>query len=223
MIQLAGSGPNPKRQLGPHAHSIYTSPDDAFVYACDLGSDKVWIFKFDAGDGTLVPSDPPFARVPPGSGPRHLAFNPNGKFVYVSNEMGHDVTVFTRNASTGDLTVLETVGTLPAGTPEGNVTTAEIALHPSGKWLYVSNRGCDTISAFAVGEDGRIKLIQSVAAGVKFPRNFGLDASGQWMITAGQNDGRIAVLKVDPASGRLSATDQSAQVGSPVCVLFEGK
>jgi 6-phosphogluconolactonase len=221
-IPFAGSGPNAKRQEGPHAHSIYVSPDDAFVYACDLGSDRVWIFKFDGGAGTLVPATPPFAIVPPGSGPRHLAFSLDGKYVYVANEMGHTVSVFFRDVATGILHPLQTVDALPAGTPAENVTTAEIVLHPSGKWVYVSNRGCDTVSVFAPDPMGRLNLIQSISAGVNFPRSIAVDPSGRWMIAAGQKDNRIAVLKIDPQTGLLSATLQSAQVGSPVCILFEG-
>jgi 6-phosphogluconolactonase len=221
-VQFTGSGPNAKRQQGPHAHSIYVSPDDAFVYACDLGSDHVWIFKFDGAAGTLVPATPPFAIVPPGSGPRHLAFSLDGKYVYVANEMGHTVSVFFRDVATGVLNPLQTIDALPAGTPAENVTTAEIVLHPSGKWVYVSNRGCDTVSVFAPDSMGRLNLIQSISAGVNFPRSIAVDPSGRWLITAGQKDSRIAVLKIDPQTGLLSATLQSAQVGSPVCILFEG-
>jgi 6-phosphogluconolactonase len=222
-VQFSGSGPDADRQAGPHAHSIYVSPDDAFVYSCDLGSDRIWIFRFDAARGTLVANDPPFAQVPPGSGARHLVFGRDGELVYVSNETGHSISVFARNLSTGNLTPLQTVTSLPPGMPDAEAATAEIALHPNGKWLYVSNRGSDTISAFAVGPSGRLKFMQSLAAGVKSPRSFAIDPVGRWMIVAGQNDNRIAVLKIDPASGELSTTDQSAQLGSPVCVLFQTK
>ncbi len=220
LISFTGSGPDPVRQKKSYAHSIYADPANKFVYACDLGSDHVWIFHLDAADGALTPGDPPSANVPPGSGPRHLAFDRTGNFVYVANEMGASVTTFSRDAATGALTAIETVSTLPAGTSAKGVTTAEIVLHPSGKWLYVSNRGCDTISVFAVGVAGRLQLIQSTSSVAKFPRSFAVDPSGHWLIAAGQKDNRIAVLKIDPTTGKLTATDESVAVGDPTCVLF---
>ncbi len=223
LVAFTGSGPNPSRQKKPYAHSIYPDPANKFIYACDLGSDRVWNFKLDAAHATLTPNDPPAIKVPPGSGPRHLAFAPNGQFVYVANEMGLTVAVFARDAVTGHLTLLETVPTLPPGTPGEGVTVAEVCCHPSGKWLYVSNRGCDTLSVFSIAADGRLTLQQSVPSVVQFPRSFALDPSGQWLIAAGQKDNKIAVFKIDPATGQLSATDQSAQVGTPVCVLFTTK
>jgi 6-phosphogluconolactonase len=219
-VQFTGSGPNLDRQKKPYAHSIYVGPDNRFVYACDLGSDHVWIFKLDAARGTLAPADPPAAKVPPGSGPRHLAFSPDGRFVYVANEMGGSVTVFSRDAVAGALTALETISALPPGISAKGVSTAEIFCHPSGKWLYVSNRGCDTISVFAIALDGGLELIQSVPSVARFPRSFALDPEGRWLIVAGQKDNRIAVLKIDPATGRLTATDQAAEVGIPTCVIF---
>jgi 6-phosphogluconolactonase len=217
--RFSGSGPNP-RQARPHAHSVYVSPENTVVYSCDLGSDNVWIFRFDAFDGGLAPATPPSAKVPPGSGPRHLAFHPNGKFVYVDGEMGHNVTVFTRDAGSGALTALETVPTLPGGTPGDGITTAEVACHPSGKWLYVSNRTIDTITVFKIGDDGRLSLVQSTSSVAKFPRDFTIDPTGQWLLSAGQNDNRIAVLKIDQATGLLADTGQSAVVVAPVCILF---
>jgi 6-phosphogluconolactonase len=223
LMQFTGSGPDPKRQKKPYAHSVYVDPKNKFVYSCDLGSDSVWIFKFDAVHGALVPSDPPAAKVPPGSGPRHLAFHPNGNFVYVVNEMGLSVTVFAREPDSGALTALETVSTLPSGTSAKGATTAEICCHPSGKWLYVSNRGFDTISVFTIAPNGRLSLLQNTSSVVKFPRNFAIDPTGRWLIAAGQKDNQIAVLKIDQATGQLTATDQSAAVDAPVCVLFVPK
>jgi 6-phosphogluconolactonase len=223
LMPFTGSGPDPKRQTKPYAHSIYADPGNKLVYACDLGSDHVWIFKFDAARGTLVPGDPPFAKVPPGSGPRHLAFCPGGRFIYVANEMGHSVTVLARDIGSDALNPLETVSTLPPGTPTQGVTTAEIVCHPSGKWLYVSNRGCDTISEFSIAPDGRLTLIQSVSSVAQVPRNFALDPTGCWLIAAGQKSNRLAVFKIDPATGRLTATDQFVEVAGPTCVLFSTK
>jgi 6-phosphogluconolactonase len=223
LMQFTGSGPDPGRQKKSYAHSVYVDPKNEFIYSCDLGSDSVWIFKFDAIKGTLMPANPPMAKVPPGNGPRHLAFHPDGKFVYVANEMGRSVTVFARDIASGALTALETVPTLPSGTPAKDTATAEICCHPSGKWLYVSNRGIDTISVFAIASNGRLSLLQSASSVAKFPRSFAIDPTGQWLITAGQKDNRIAVLKIDRTTGQLTATDQSAAVDAPVCVLFVPK
>ena len=219
LIPFTGSGPNPSRQKKPFAHSIYPGPLNDFVYACDLGTDSVWSFKLGPG-ATLTPAVPPAAKVPPGSGPRHLAFSADGRFAYVVNEMGVSTSVFARDSSTGALTLLDTESNVWPGDPIASTTAAEIVDHPSGKWLYVSNRGRDTLSVFAIDANGGIKLIQNVPSPVKFPRSIALDPTGHWLIAAGQNDDRIAVVKVDPATGKLTLTDTSAVVGSPVCVLF---
>jgi len=214
------SGPDKARQTSSHAHSIYPDPEDKFVYVCDLGGDDVWIYKFDAVQGTLRPSASLLAKVPPGSGPRHLAFHPNGRFVYIANEMGHSVTAFSRDAASGALTTIETVSTLSPGISAQGVTTAEIVCHPSGKWLYVSNRGCETISVFSISVDGRLDLIQSVPCIAQLPRNFALDPTGRWLIVAGQKGNQLAVLKINPLTGQLTATDQVAAVKAPMRVLF---
>lgn len=219
-VQFEGSGPNEARQKGPHGHSIYTDAANQFVYSCDLGTDNVWVFKFDAAKGTLTPANPPSGKVPPGAGPRHLALHPTGKFAYANNELDLSVTAFSRDPATGALNALHTLPTVPEGTERKGVSTAEIFTHPTGKWLYVSNRGHDTIAVYAIGADGKLTWIENAPAQVKVPRGFAIDPAGKWLITAGQNDNRIAVLKIDPPTGKLSATDQSAEVGSPVCVLF---
>jgi 6-phosphogluconolactonase len=219
-VQFSGSGPHPLRQKKSHAHAIYTDPEDRFAYACDLGSDKVWIFHYD--HGRLTPADPSAGLAPPGGGPRHLALHPNGRFAYVNNEMGLSVTVFSRDQKSGALTGMQTLPTSekPAGTAPG-VTTSEIHCHPLGKWLYISSRGDDIIAAYAVGEDGRLTLIQNSPAGVQSPRGMGLDPSGKWIVVAGQKDHRLVSLKIDPASGKLSASAHTAEVPAPVCVVFE--
>ena len=137
--------------------------------------------------------------------------------------MGHSVTAFSRNGDTGALTRRQTVSTLPVGTLTQGVTTAEIVCHPSGRWLYVSNRGCETISLFSIAPDGSVALTESVPSPAKFPRNFALDPSGCWLIVGGQKDNRLAVMKIDLATGRLTPTDQAATVTDPTCVLFYGK
>jgi len=220
-VQFSGSGPDPRRQTKPYAHSIYADPADRFVYSCDLGTDHVWIFKFDATTGTLPPNDPPAAKVPPGGGPRHLAFHPGGRFVYVNNEMGQSVTTFARDAATGALTPLQTLSSLPAGIhTTGMVTTSEIFCHPSGKWLYVSNRGHDSIATYAIAADGMLTWLDDAPSPVKMPRGFAIDPTGRWLIAAGQDDNKITVLKIDQDTGKLSPTGEFADVGIPVCVIF---
>jgi len=221
-IAFTGTGLDPKRQQKPYAHSIYTDPQDRFVYACDLGTDSIWTFAFDPGKGTLTPTAPPAAKVPPGGGPRHLALHPDGGFAYANNEMGLSVTAFSRNQKTGILSPIQTVPTLPPGAMEDGVTTAEIQCHPNGKWLYVSNRGHDSIAIFSIGSDGKLTRIGTAPCGVKVPRGFSIDPSGRWLVVGGQNDNRLTVLKIDPASGQLSPTGHYTEVGSPVCVLFPG-
>lgn len=219
-IQYTGSGPNPNRQTEPHAHSIYTDPANKFVYSPDLGTDNVWIFQFDPAKGTLTPANPPSSKVPPGAGPRHLAIHPNGRLAFTCNELGLSVTAFQRDEATGALTPLDTTSTLPPGTDPEGFSTAEIFCHPNGQWLYVSNRIHDTLAVLSIGADGRLKLIQNGPAGVTVPRGFALDPSGKWLIAGGQDDDRIAVHRIDPATGLLTLTSESAEVGSPVCVLF---
>jgi len=219
-IPFTGSGPDPKRQKEAHAHSTYTSSDNCFVYVCDLGTDNVFVFKLNAAEGTLTPNDPPSAKVPPGGGPRHLAFHPAGGFVYVCNEMGMSVTAFKLDPASGTLTPLQTLPTVPADF-SGRASVAEIFCHPGGKWLYVSNRVHDSIAVFAIAPDGKLTWLQDMPAQVQIPRGFAIDPTGQWLIVAGQKDNRIAVLKIDPATGKLSATDQTAAVGAPVCIIFE--
>jgi 6-phosphogluconolactonase len=225
LLHITGSGPNRTRQTQAHPHAMYIDPENRHVYACDLGTDKIWIFDIDAASGALTPatlsSGSPCAEVPPGSGPRHLAFSPNGRFVYVNGEMGLNVTVFKRQPANGELTPIQTVSTMPPGADPAGATTAEIFCHPTGKWLYVSNRGCGTIAVFAIGSDGRLTLLEDAPAGVKVPRGFGIDPTGHWLIAGDQAGDKIAVLKIDPETGKLSATGQIVPLGSPVCVVFE--
>lgn len=225
-VAFTGSGPNPARQTKPYAHATYTDAGNRHVYACDLGSDHVWVFDFDAERGTLTPANPPFARVSPGSGPRHLAFSPSQQFAYVNGEMGLNVTVFARDVTSGALTERQNLSTVPLNSESNGLATAEIFCHPNGKWLYVSNRdvagkGRDSISVFKIDGDGLLERIQTLPANVKIPRGFNLDPSGCWLVACGQDDNRIRVFAIDPYNGKLTATDQTALVGAPMCVVFE--
>jgi 6-phosphogluconolactonase len=229
LIAFSGSGPNLERQKEPHAHSVYVDSENRFLYACDLGSDRIWIFRLDEKGG-LIPADPPAAIAPAGSGPRHLTFSADGPLVYVANELGVSTSVFSRNPSTGALALIATEDNIAPGWPKGT-GSAEISLHPSGKWLYVSTRLEDMMTVFSIDPAFQntptnlnrtpLRREEIVPSPVKFPRSFAIDPSGQWLVVAGQTDDRISVMKIDPASGRLTSTDEYASVGSPVCVLFE--
>jgi 6-phosphogluconolactonase len=220
VVQNAGTGPNKSRQEGPHLHAIYADASNRFVYACDLGTDEVLMFRLDSPTGSLAPLSPRSAKVPPGGGPRHLALHPNGRFVFVNDEMTSAVTVFERDKSSGVLNPVQTISTLPDGRDVPGNSTAEIFLHPNGKWLYVSNRGHDSIAAFSVGEDGKLSVLQIAPAGVSIPRGFGIDPSGRWLVAAGQKSNDLTALAIDQTSGKLSAGPNKISVDKPVCVAF---
>ena len=221
-IQHQGSGVNRGRQEAPHGHAIVTDPGNKFALACDLGLDKVLIYKLDAKKGSLTPNDPPFGRVAQGSGPRHIAFHPSGKFAWVINEMVCTVTSFSFDPKRGELKELQTISSLPADTkmiPSYN--TAEILAHPSGKFVYGSNRGHDTLAVYAVDrKQGTLKLVEHVSTQGKTPRSFGIDPSGRWLLAANQSSDTVVVFAIDPATGKLKPTGQSIEVGSPVSVVF---
>lgn len=220
-VQFSGSGPHPSRQKKSFAHAIYSDAADDFVYACDLGADKVWSFRFDKEAGTLTATPQGSGQVPPGGGPRHLAFHPNGRFAYANNEMGLTVTAFARDPASGELTALGTVPTSEKLTgPTDGVTTSEIICHPNGKWLYVSNRGDDIIAVFAIADDGSLTLVENVPAGVAIPRGMGLDPSGNWLVVAGQKDNRLTTFQIDQTSGRLTPSGKTADAPAPICIIF---
>ena len=221
-VQFSGSGPNPSRQTAPHAHSVYTDAKGHFVYCCDLGTDNIWIYKYDAERGAIDYDSVQTARVPPGGGPRHLAFHPNGNYAYVNNEMGLTVSVFERNAASGALSIIQNISTVPEGTSHAQgASTAEIAIHPSGKWLYVSNRGADTIAVYEINPDGKLTRIEYAKSIVEMPRGFAIDPTGRWLVAAGQKDNRITVLEINQGTGHLTPTDQIEAAGCPVCVIFQ--
>ncbi len=219
-IQHAGSSLNPDRQSGPHAHSIFPSPDNRFTLDCDLGLDKISINHLDASTAKLTPNDPPFATVVPGSGPRHLVFSADGKFVYVINEMGGTVTVFSYAAPDAAMTGVQTISTLPKDF-SGNNTTAEIALHPNGKFLYASNRGHDSIAVFTVDQKtGKLKFVEHQSTQGHTPRHFAIDPTGHWLLAENQGSDSVIVFAIDADTGKLKPTGQSIAVGAPVCAVF---
>ncbi len=220
-IQHQGSSMNKQRQEGPHAHFITTDPANRFALTCDLGLDKVFVYRLDTATGTLTPNNPPAATLEPGSGPRHLAFSPNGRFVYVINELASTLTVFGYDARRGVLNTLQTVSTLPADYTGKNNSTAEVQVHPSGNFVYGSNRGHDSIAVFAVDPpSGKLSLVQHQSTLGKMPRHFTLDPAGNWLIAENQETDNMAIYSVDKSTGRLTPTGQVLSVGAPVCAVF---
>jgi 6-phosphogluconolactonase len=219
-VQHSGSGPNKERQEGPHAHYIATSADNRFVFVVDLGLDEVVVYRFDPAKGSLTPNDPPFAKLAPGAGPRHLAFHPNGKFAYVLNEVNSTVTAFAYDAKNGSFSTLQTLSTIPKDFTAHN-DTAEIVVHPSGKFLYASNRGRDSIAEFTIDPaKGTLILAGDFSTRGKTPRNFALDPTGKVLLAANQESNNIVVFRIDQFTGALAATGQVAQVPAPVDIVF---
>ena len=221
-IQHEGKSVNPRRQEGPHAHSVNMSPDNRFAVAADLGLDKLLVYKLDTDTSKLEANDPPSVSVAPGAGPRHFAFHPSGKYAYVINELACTITAFEYDADSGVLTAIETVSNLPPGeSVQEGYSTAEVQVHPSGRYVYGSNRGHDTISVFAVDEKtGKLTQIQNESTQGSTPRGFGIDPTGQFLLAGNQASDTVTVFRIDPNSGKLKPTGQQLEVGSPVCVKF---
>jgi 6-phosphogluconolactonase len=219
-VKHHGSGPNQERQQGPHAHYIETSPDNRFVFVADLGLDEILIYRFDVAKGALTANDPPFAKLAPGAGPRHVAIHPNGKIVFVVGELNSTVTSFGFNPANGALRELRVVSTLPKEF-RGQNDAAEIAVHPSGKWLYVSNRGRDSIALFAIDPGkGTLERIRDFSTGGSEPRHFAIDPTGGYLLAENQNSNGIVLFRIDAASGGLTPTGEAIAVPSPVCLVF---
>jgi 6-phosphogluconolactonase len=219
-VQHVGSGPNKERQEGPHAHYIGSSADNRFVFVVDLGLDEVVVYHFDPAKGSLTPNHPPFVKVAPGAGPRHLAFHPNGKFAYMLSEVNSTVTIFAYDSKNGSFSTLQTLSTIPKDFTAHN-DTAEIVVHPSGKFLYASNRGHDSIAEFSIDPvRGTLTLVGHFSTEGKTPRNFALDPTGKFLLAANQESNNIVVFRIDQSTGALSATGQVAQVPAPVDIVF---
>ena len=217
-VQHEGSGVN-TRQKGPHAHMVQLSADNRFILVPDLGADQVITYRLDPAKGSLV-AEPTATHGTPGLGPRHLAFNPQGKFDYLINEMGSAVTAFRFNASSGRLTPLQTISTLPKEFA-GTNNSAEIEVHPSGKFVYASNRGDNSIAMFSADtKTGRLTATGRVPTGGKTPRNFTIDPTGAYLLAANQDSGTILTFRIDQATGKLTPTGEQASVPQPVCLLF---
>ncbi len=220
VIQHTGTGPNHERQEGPHPHFVGTDPDNHFLFVPDLGSDRIVIYKLDPEKRTLSPHGA--GRCPPGSGPRHLVFHPNGRFVYVVNELAITVTAFRFDPKAGTLTEIQTIEALPAKDKKLPSTAAEIFIQPSGKYLYTSTRNDDTITTFAVDpESGQLKFVEREPIRGSHPRSFNLDPSGKWLLAAGRDSNTIAVFRIDEKTGRLVFNDRVVNSPSPICIVMQ--
>lgn len=220
MKQGRGSSINRERQEGPHAHCIVLDPTNRFAYSCDLGTDKIMIFRFDAGKGKLLPNEPPWVQTKPGAGPRHLAFPPNGKYVFVLNELHSTVTAFARDRRKGSLKELQTLTTLPKDFT-GTNTSADIHVSSDGRFLYCSNRGHDSIAIFMIDpRHGSLTSVGHESTRGMTPRNFAIDPTGAFLLVANQKSDNIVVFRLDQRTGRLSSTGQVVEAPSPVCLKF---
>lgn len=219
-IQHEGSSINRRRQEGPHAHSVNLDAANRFALVADLGLDKILTYRFDSSAGTLTAAKPPWTAVAAGSGPRHFAFHPSGRFAYVIHELSSRVSLFSYDPEEGSLRELQSVSTLPPDF-SGKNSTAEVQVSPSGRFLYGSNRGHDSIAVFSIDESsGRLTLIEHESTQGEIPRNFGIDPSGRFLIAANQNSDRLVVFRIHSKNGQLTPAGHSAEVPSPVCVRF---
>ena len=219
-IQHYGTGVNKERQEGPHVHSINLSPDNRFAYVADLGIDKIMIYKFDQESGALTDNQPAFFQAKPGAGPRHFTFHPNEKFAYLINELDNTILVLDFNAENGELREVQNISTLPESY-QGDSKTAEIKVHPNGRFLYASNRGHDSIAIYAIKfNTGKLELIDFQTSNIKNPRHFNINASGKFCIVGNQDTDTILLFKINPKNGLLIPTNTAFSVGQPVCIKF---
>ncbi len=218
--QHTGKGSNLEQQQGPHAHSTVISPNNRYVFVNDLGLDKVFSYRLDPANGKLTPNDPPWTSVASKSGPRHIAIHPNRRWAYSINEIASTITVFRYDDKRGTLSETQTIGTLPADF-HGENSTAEIVVHPNGRFVYGSNRGNDSIAVFAVDAgSGKLTLVEHVSTQGKAPRNFAIDPTGNYLLAANQQTGNVVEFRVDAKTGKLTATGKTLNIPAPVCVLF---
>jgi 6-phosphogluconolactonase len=219
-VQHQGTSVNPQRQEGPHAHCVLLDPANRFVLVADLGLDRILVYRYDAARGKLTPNNPPGVAAAPGAGPRHLAFHPNGRYVYAINEINSTMTAYAYDGDRGVLTPLQTVSTLPAGFT-GNNSGAEVQVHPSGRFLYGSNRGCDSIAIFAIDPGtGKLRSVGQQGSHVKTPRNFAIDPTGTALVVANQDGDSLVVFRIDAGTGELRPSGPVVAAPMPVCVVL---
>jgi 6-phosphogluconolactonase len=225
VVMHTGNGPNPARQGEPHPHYITTDPSGRYALAVDLGTDRIVVYRLDATLGKLAPNDVPWTQVPSGSGSRHLDFHPNGRWVYVLNELDPTLCVFAFDAERGALQVLQTISTVPDDFRITNYPAqsigAEVFVHPSGRFVYASNRqGLNTIVGYAVDpETGRLSTIGWESVRGQMPRNFNIDPTGMYLLAANQDSNNIVTFRIDQETGKLTEASQ-LQTPTPVCIVF---
>ena len=220
VVKHAGSSVNSERQKGPHAHSIDFDADNRFAVSADLGADRVFVYRYDAMGGRLSAGLHPAVAAQPGAGPRHFAFHPNGRFGFAINELSSTITAYSWDGQRGALKTLATVPTLPRGSRQRN-STAEIRVHPGGRFLYGSNRGHDSIAVYSVAPaSGTLALVEHESTRGRTPRNFTIDPTGQWLIAANQGTDTLAVFRINTKDGSLTATGGLTSLGSPVAIVF---
>jgi 6-phosphogluconolactonase len=220
LVQDSGSSVNHDRQQGPHAHFIQATNDNKYVLTADLGIDKVLINRFDTSTGSLTPADSGFAKPEPGSGPRHIAFGPSGNFIYVLNELTSTISVFTFESETGLMQIQQTLSSLPENF-KGYNSAAEIAIDVKGRYLYVSNRGDNSIGLFSINQDdGSLMPIGWTPSGGKSPRHFEIDPTGKWLFAANQDSDNIVLFRINQENGLLNLVSDTTKIVAPVCVRF---
>ncbi len=220
VIRHSGASVDPERQTAPHPHSATISPDNRRVFVCDLGVDKIFNYRLRLASASLSPAEPPFLTTAPGAGPRHMAFSPDGRHAFMIAELSGTVTAYRYDADQGTLETRDTRSTLPADF-QGVNTSAAVRVHPNGRFVYGSNRGPDTLVVFAFDDaTGQLSLVQTIASGGAHPRDFALSPDGHWLIAAHQDSNNLTAFRVDPDTGRLTATPARVEIPAPVCVLF---
>jgi 6-phosphogluconolactonase len=218
-VQHTGSSAHPQRQASAHAHWFGTTPDNRFALATDLGTDRIHVYRFDERGGTLEPHEPAFISTTPGSGPRHIAWHPDGAHFYLIEELANAITLYAWHADSGTTAPLQTMGTLPDDF-RGENTAAEIVVHPDGRFLYASNRGHDSIALVALDGDGRMKLRSHTASRGKTPRYFALSPDGRWLLATNQASDCVVVFAVNGVDGTLTPTGEPIGLPRPGAVVF---
>ncbi len=220
-IYFPGGSVDPERQKTAHTHCTTVTPDNRYVLVNDLGLDRIMVYRFDPRTAKLTPNDPPFYSAIPGSGPRNLTFHPNGRWAYSINEIKSTLDCLAWDSSKGTLTRFQNISTLPMD-HESPTDAATVVVHPSGQFLYASNRGDDSITAFSIhSANGRLTLMQRISCEGNSPRHFAVDPSGKWLVVANQDSDNLVVLRCNTHSGKLSSTGRQYSLDSPVCVLFD--
>lgn len=219
--QGPGSDVVPRRQKTAHPHWVGTSPDDQLLFVPDLGMDAVVIYKVAPQTGKLTPHQT--VACPSGGGPRHMKFHPSGNFIYVLNELKLTLSVFEYDAEQGKMNPIQEIATLPQELKDKHLNSAaEVRIHPTGKFLYASNRGHDSIAVFSIDEKtGKLSFVEREAVRGSWPRNFNLAPSGKWLLAAGQKSNTLALFEIDPTTGEMTFTRQVVNVPQPICVEFE--